>query len=237
MYDPRFIDLTGHRYNRWTVLRHISHDDWFCRCDCGTEKSVKSYNLRYTTSGGSKSCGCLRNEMMSARRFKHGLTDSPEHLAWQRIRQRCNNPNRDGYSFYGGRGIKVCERWESDFMAFLSDVGPMPSSTCSIDRIDPDGDYEPRNVRWVDKIVQANNTRSNHRVTFQSETRTIAEWSRLVGIRQGTLAKRIREGWPVDAAMTIPVGSAATTGRGRRSQLQGASPNPYRRRPQPRSAR
>jgi hypothetical protein len=110
------------------------------------------------------------------------------------MRQRCVNPNVRQYPNYGGRGIKVCERWEV-FENFLADMGAQPSGL-TLDRIDVDGDYEPGNCRWADMTTQENNRTNNHRLTFNGETHSITEWARRTGISRPTIRKRERLGLP-----------------------------------------
>lgn len=156
------IDITGQTFGRWTVLSHVGRSSrsrqslWRCRCDCGVERVVTGPSLR---AGKSRSCGCLQRETTAKRQTKHGhdtrSNQSPIYRIWNSMRQRCSNPNVDGYEYYGGRGVKVCERWNS-FENFLSDMGERPEGM-SLDRIDPDGDYTPDNCRWVGFREQVRN--------------------------------------------------------------------------------
>lgn len=168
-----------------------------CLCDCGVERSFSSGNLR---NGTSQSCGCLRDELVSARRLKHGLTKTPEYRAWIAMRNRCANPDKT-YAPWNGRGIKVCERW-SKFETFLEDVGPRPSPKHSIDRIDVDGHYEPSNVRWATRAQQANNTTR----TFRINGEPLNEVAKRVGLKPATLYMRIvKSGFDPDDAISLPL--------------------------------
>lgn len=200
------IDLTGQRFYRWIVLSYAGYSPksgsrWLCRCDCGTVKTVATKHLR-AKHNPSHSCGCLSAEVASATMLRHGLSNSPEHVAWQRMRGRCNNPKEASYIYYGARGIRVCDKWESSFEDFLSDVGLRPSPEHSLDRIDTNGHYEPGNVRWADRRTQATNTRYNHRVTLNGETLTIVEWSERIGIRSATISKRLQLGMSAEQALS-----------------------------------
>lgn len=126
--------------------------------------------------------------------------------------QRCTNPGDQRYPNYGGRGIKVCQRWSESFVAFLRDMGDRPAgkgpggrSLYSIDRIDNDGDYEPGNCKWSTNIEQHRRTRRSHMVGFGGETKSIATWARERGMSPPTLLMRLRNGWPVERALTEPV--------------------------------
>ena len=146
------MDLTGQKFGKLILIEKIviKYRTYYkCKCDCGNELVVSHSNLQ---SGNTKSCGCLRKEIVLANRFKHGCSgysETKEYRAWKDMKTRCYNPNYIRYNCYGGRGIKVCEIWLNDFQAFLDDVGFAPSPDHSIDRIDNDGHYEPGNVRWA----------------------------------------------------------------------------------------
>lgn len=128
---------------------------WRCKCDCGNELDVRK---PYLTSGDTKSCGCFRRETTAGLKRKHGLAHkSGTYDIWVLMRQRCNNPKASGYSYYGGSGITVCERWD-DYQNFLSDMGERPEGL-TLDREDPNGNYEPGNCRWATWETQNNNKR------------------------------------------------------------------------------
>lgn len=154
-------DRVGRSYNRWTVVEVYQaggRTTAKCRCECGAERVLSIWTVE---SGKSKSCGCLRSEVTAKRSTKHGFTARPEYAVWSGMRQRCNDHGAKNYPWYGGRGVKVCERWD-DFGAFFSDMGPRPTPKHSIDRINPFGDYEPSNCEWVTWDRQVQNKRKSH---------------------------------------------------------------------------
>lgn len=155
----------GARFGRWTVIsepfaaapqpngkraRKVK-----VRCDCGTESAVHVAGL----GGPTQSCGCLLSDLVRERSTRHGMHKTPEYQAWAGMKGRCTNPKRKSWNDYGGRGITICDRWLHSFEAFLADVGPRPSERHSIDRIDVDGNYEPKNVRWATWSEQLRNQR------------------------------------------------------------------------------
>jgi hypothetical protein len=173
---------------------------WLFRCDCGTKVVV---DANKAASGHTKSCGCLQKETTAKRNATHGMARTRTYRAWRAMKSRCQNPNATKFRFYGGRGIEVCERWER-FENFLSDMGQCGPGL-SLDRIDPNGNYEPGNCRWATRLTQANNTRSNVNVTLNGDTKTIAEWCALSGLRPFTVYSRINiYGWTPERALTTP---------------------------------
>lgn len=141
--------------------------------------------------------------------IKHGHAHRGRHSgayrAWRSMWRRCTCPSQQSYPLYGGRGIKVCERWRT-FDFFLADMGDRPEG-CSIDRIDPDGDYAPENCRWASAKQQARNRRGRcHYLHHGGETLTIVEWSERTGIHHSTILRRVSVlGWDVARALTTPV--------------------------------
>jgi hypothetical protein len=160
----RLIDLTGQTFNRWTVLARAENSKagqtrWLCRCTCGNEAIVQAAALR---DNHSKSCGCLKIETTVDRFTKHGHSSasgaSPTYHSWAGMHARCTNSKHEAFRYYGGRGISVCKRW-SDFQHFLEDMGEKPPGK-SIDRIDVNGNYTPKNCQWATPLQQTENRRT-----------------------------------------------------------------------------
>jgi len=135
------------------------------------------------------------------RKPRHGLNKTPEHRAWVHMRQRCNNPNKREYKHYGGRGIRVCARWDS-FHNFIADMGERPSRSHSLDRINVDGDYSPDNCRWATQQEQVENTRVVRMVTIDGKTQSISAWEREKGLSRGQVRSREVSGWSLYEAIT-----------------------------------
>ena len=191
------IDLTGKTFNRLTVLERIGSDKWGqafwkCLCTCGNTTIVTGGGLR---TNRIKSCGCLRKEVWLSHIQTHRLSKTPEYQIWLRAKQRCHNPNEKTYFRYGGRGIKIYKKWRTDFEAFFDHVGPRPTKEHTIERIDNNHGYFPDNVKWATQQEQANNRRTNHHITINGVTHTIAQWARIVGVRPESICNRLYRGW------------------------------------------
>ena len=129
---------------------------------------------------------------------------SPEHRAWTAMLGRCQNTLDQRYKNYGGRGITVCERWES-FRNFLMDMGLRPDPTHSLDRINNDGNYEPGNCRWTDQKTQCRNMRRNIRITFNGITLCATDWAARLGFPSHVIIHRINSGWSEEKSLTTPL--------------------------------
>lgn len=131
-----------------------------------------------------------------------GQRPTATYSAWQAMKKRCCEPNHRSYKHYGGRGITVCDRWQT-FDNFYADMGEQPPGH-TLDRIDVNGNYEPSNCRWATAHEQSRNRRTNRLIEFNGETLCVVDWARRVGIHQNTLWQRIITGWPVERALTEP---------------------------------
>jgi len=220
----KLIDRTGMRFGRLVVLGKFhkpaasSRSLWECKCDCGTIKVINSSSLKTTNS-----CGCLRLEMsralganksyiakrsgINAGAYKHGCKSrsgaSPEYKVWIGMKRRCYDASFKDYPNWGGRGVRICERWNSSFENFLSDMGTRPSKLHSIDRIDSAGNYEPGNCRWATPDVQGSNTRSCRSITVEGvEYKTMKDAALAHGIGITTLHQRIKSGMSIERAFS-----------------------------------
>jgi hypothetical protein len=165
---------SGDKYGKLTILKEVdSIVDSFgqtvrifnCLCVCGNIKNIRMNAFR---TGKTKSCGCQRKGITIESNKTHGLSKSSEYRSWYAMKARCSNPNYKNYNYWGGRGIKVCDRWLNSFENFIEDMGKKPANT-SLDRINNDGNYEPNNCRWATKTEQQNNRRNNKLIFISNE--------------------------------------------------------------------
>lgn len=185
-------DLTGQKFSKLTVIEQAGKDErgsklWKCKCECGTEKIIKGTNLK---SGNTKSCGCFRRNIKK----KHGMRNTRVYSCYIRMKTRCNNPNCQEYQWYGARGIKVCEEWASSPMAFIEwALNNGYDDNLTLDRINPDRNYSPDNCRWATQRQQNQNKPTTIWITKDGETKTLSEWSSVLGISRSTAWSRYRE--------------------------------------------
>lgn len=205
---PAFIDLTGKRFGRLTVIRRhgttaYKHPTWLCHCSCGNEHVVTGCSL---SQGASRSCGCLDRDQKRAmcieRNTTHGLSKTKIYKTWVGIRTRCYNPRSTGYHKYGAKGIRVCKRWRHSFENFLEDMGLPPSHKHTIDRRDNHKDYSPSNCRWATQKEQQNNRTNNVRITYAGKTLGLPEWASRIGLDRNTIRNRLKAGATVAIALS-----------------------------------
>lgn len=205
------INIAGKRFGRLVVEKKafVRRGDsyWDCVCDCGKTKTIK---MQHLVSGSTKSCGCYQKERVHEAILKHGESKTRLYKVWAAVKQRCENPNYNGYKNYGGRGIFLCKEWQNyeTFRTWALEHGYVEQqgkSRLTIDRIDPNGNYEPNNCRIATYIVQARNKRNNHNVEINGKIKTISEWSLIYNISGSTIRSRISQyGWDDVRAITTP---------------------------------
>lgn len=200
------IDLAGQRFRRLLVISEAGRNQykavlWLCRCDCGNESTTTTYLLR---SGKATSCGCWKREVPGTWSLKHGQSKTRLYKTWRSMVRRVTEPTYPDYPHYGGRGISVCDQWRVSFEAFARDMGPTYSEGLTLDRIDNDGNYEPGNCRWATAIEQARNKRTNRLLTFNGKTMPVSAWAEHTGIGRSAIESRLRNGWSVERALTVP---------------------------------
>jgi hypothetical protein len=202
-----FINETGNIYGRLTVIsKDVAASSgcikWKCSCSCGNIVSVRGDSLR---SGNTLSCKCLNNERALDLFTKHGMNKTPTYISFYNMLHRCYRSSHKNFNNYGGRGIKVCDRWKDSFDNFFSDMGEKPTGM-TLDRIDNDKNYDPNNCRWATQKVQNRNTSRNTNLVFNGETKCITDWAKLLGISEYTLRARInRLKWSATKALSTPV--------------------------------
>lgn len=199
----QLINLAGKRFARLVVLKRVGNGSlgepqWLCQCDCGNTTVVRGVQLR---KAHTRSCGCLALEVLQERSTTHGKSHTPTYAIHQAIKARCSDPKNKYWANYGGRGIKVCDRWLESFENFLEDMGEKPSGY-SIERIDVNGNYEPENCKWIPFNQQARNTTKTIKLTYAGTTKPLVEWAEESGIKPGTLYWRIKKGWEIERALT-----------------------------------
>lgn len=186
------LDLSGKIFGRWNVdsfyMIKNGKSFWVCNCSCGETKVIVGTALR---DGISKSCGCLMKELLKQNKCTHGKVNTPEYNSWRGMKKRCYVITHEAYHNYGGRGIKVCERWKDSFENFYKDMGDRPEGK-SLDRIDNSGDYISENCKWSTPKEQARNRRNNTMVETGYGFVTLTEFAKDNNIKLSTLSERMR---------------------------------------------
>ena len=208
METSKYTDIINKKFTKLTPIELNSSGQkirYMCRCDCGNTIEVIRYKL---LTGHVKSCGCLVKTAIGNLNRTHGRSNDKIYKAWCQMRRKCTKPTDTiNYPNYGGRGIKVCERW-NNFELFLKDMGERPTDKHSIERIDNNGDYEPKNCRWATRKEQNSNKRNNAYITLveggQEKQYTYAQLTEKFGLEPGMFYKRRRRGWSIAQALMIP---------------------------------
>lgn len=204
-----FIDISGEKYGRLTAIKRLPKENdektkWLCKCDCGEVSEVNLSDLR---AGKTKSCGCFRRELTSKMRESHKKTDTRLYSIWSSMKTRCYNPKSESYPDYGGRGIKVCDKWKENFEEFYHWANKNGyREHLTLDRIENDENYCPENCRWATGLQQGRNKRNNIIIKINNSERLLLEWCEIFGIRYDIVYGRIRWGWNPIKALVTPEG-------------------------------
>lgn len=209
------IDLKGQRFGRLTVVEEApsvkspcgsSRTQWKCKCDCGSEIVVGRTHLLH---GDTTSCGCYRKEVTLTRVFRHGFRHTRLYNLWCSMKERCSSHGTEAEIYYA-RGIRVCDEWKYDFLAFREWAlnngydEAAPRGTTTIDRIDNNGNYEPSNCRFISLKEQARNKTNTLRDTINGVTKPRTEWCEIYNADRALVYERMRRGWSIERALTTP---------------------------------
>lgn len=206
---PRQLSI-GQQFGNLTVKEILpKRKNWnFYKCECICGKFTVARIDTLKENDLNRSCGCLQRLWLSKTRYIHGgcagKKDSKEYGAWKGMLSRCLNVENDMYANYGGRGIKVCDRWLDNpqgFLNFKEDLGICPHQEYSLDRIDVNGNYEPENCRWATAKEQARNKQNTRWLTYQGATKSLAEWCEILKIDYSRTITRLNSGKSVDDAL------------------------------------
>lgn len=198
-------DLTGQHFGRLTVVSRTENTAagkarWNVLCACGTAKVCTAADLR---RGSARSCGCLQREGAAARQTSHGMSAHPAYAVWASMKRRCNDPAHPAWANYGGRGIQVCNAWDS-FPQFWADMRSTYASGLTLDRVDNDAGYCPSNCRWATNTVQNNNRRGTLVLNTPVGPMTVSEAAQRYGLSRSTLHYRYNAGAPPEALVRTP---------------------------------
>jgi len=197
------IDITGQKFNRLTAIKFSHREEprchfWIFKCDCGVVKSIRKSHV---VNNKTTSCGCYSQERKD--KMKIGaITRNPIYNIWDKMKARCLNKNNPAYKYYGGRGIKICDRWLNSFENFLEDMGERPSRS-SVDRIDNNKGYFKENCRWATWHQQSRNTRRNKNYTINGVTLCATDWAIKYNVNNFLVFLRLRRGWSIERALGI----------------------------------
>ena len=191
------------KYDKNWVVRYMMN----CLCECGTEKVIDLSSLR---AGRTLSCSCYNREVNTKKQTTHGLSKengkkSKISCIWTAMKQRCYNPKNKNYNNYGGRGIKVCDRWKDSIENFVNDMGNRPSDEYSLERLEVNGNYCPENCIWILKENQAKNTRRTHKITYNGKTKCLNDWCKELNLKYSRIRHMIKDlKLTFEEAITVP---------------------------------
>lgn len=215
--QSRYVaDISGKKFGELTAISTSSSyrgdQIWKCTCVCSMEVKVFRKTLDrheyHSCLGPGRSCPVNRRLPKIPSRLTHGHTGSPTHNSWLAMKSRCNNPNHNRYKSYGGRGIKVCDRWLNSFENFLEDMGERPPGM-TIDRKNVDRDYCPENCRWATTKTQGRNRSDSRLLSYNGEEKTLSEWAEALNTSAGAISNRLNSGWSTEKALGTPVAKSS----------------------------
>ena len=205
------LNLSGKKFGRLDVIRFSKMTKggsiWVCKCDCGKIVEINGSSM---VDGNTSSCGCYGLEQRIKARKKHGMRDDPFYINWCAMRYRCTNKKNKGYKNWGGRGIKVCDRWENNFnnfkidmyASYLKHIEKFGRKNTCLDRVDNNKGYIKNNCRWATRQEQNSNTRRNVFIEFNGEKLTMSEWARKLKVDRTTIYYRVFIAkWSLDKAL------------------------------------
>lgn len=204
--------LIGRTFNRLTVIEFAKRKKvkggtviyWKCRCQCGQMMVAGATSL---LGGNTQSCGCYQRERAATSNYQHGWASRKGkhrlYRLWEGMKERCQNPNHQMWKHYGGKGIRVCERW-LDFENFRIDMEASWKPGLSLDRRSCSDNYSPETVRWATSKEQGQNKTNNRLITFNGRTQTQQMWADETGIARQAIYHRLKRGWAVEKALTTP---------------------------------
>lgn len=190
----------GMIFSKLTALENLGDGRWLFSCECGNQKDIRASHV---TFGASRSCGCTKRHEP-----QNNYSNTLEFSSWSHMKTRCLNKNCSQYSYYGGRGISICDRWIHSFKNFLADMGPRQSTKHSLDRIDTNQNYYPENCKWSTHKEQVNNQRRNKILDHNGKKQTLSMWCSELNLPYHTVKARInRQGWSIERSLNEPIRS------------------------------
>lgn len=195
-----YKDLVGYRFGKLIILRYLGstikggHAMWECLCDCG---NITTTTTNHLNAGHTTSCGCAGRQARLRAKTKHGDCGTRLYGAYRDMKSRCYNHRNVGYRHYGGKGIRVCEKWLDSYGAFKEwALLNGYNDELTLDRRDINKDYCPENCRWATFTEQQNNTSRTRRILYNGNTQSVAEWARELGLPYTILYSRLKQsGW------------------------------------------
>lgn len=201
----RFIDITGKKYNKLTVLSFYDIKDnksrWLCQCECGNKKILFGKDIK---NGNTKSCGCLLHQKKYNKETEKKIKRL-QHI-YAQMKQRCYKENNHIYKYYGGRGIIIFKEWLENSQNFYNwALQNGYNNDLTIERINVNGNYEPSNCKWITKIQQGYNKTNSKLYTISNETKCLSEWCKIYNINYFLVRRRLILGWDIEDALTKPI--------------------------------